>query len=469
MSTASAFPAQVEKAARRAELPNPLPLDYEPQNNDELLACLKDPLWRICSGQLYKITVKKDEGEGFVMPFRPNRAQRRFLAKLHTRNVILKARQLGFTTLMVILFLDHAIFNDNQRCGIIAHNLEDAGVIFRDKARFAYENLPDEVKALYPLKNANESELFFTNNSSIRVAVSMRSGTIHRLHISEMGKIAAKFPQKAHEIVTGSLPAVPETGIATIESTAEGQEGEFFEIADRAEKRSHNPAPLVAKEWRFHFYPWHDNPEYQTDPRGITISPERHEYFDAVEARMGVRIRLPQRAWYVATLEHEQNGDAEKMWKEYPSTPDECWKRSTEGTFYAPQIARARADGRITKVPHVSNVPVNTFWDIGAGDGTGIWTHQHVALRHRFLSYIEGWAEGYGHYINQLRSTGWLFGVHYVPHDATHERQTKNGTQSPLDMLQELAPDWRFEVVPARSASEPRHPDDPRQAAGGVV
>ncbi|WP_129590276.1 terminase [Roseovarius nitratireducens] len=444
-----AFPAEIEAAAEIAQLPNPLPLDYEPRDTTEFLACLKDPLWRICSGQLYKIMTKSDEHqEGSVVPFRPNRAQRRFLAKLHTRNVILKARQLGFTTLIAIYFLDHAIFNDDQRCGIIAHSLEDAGVIFRDKAKFAYDRLPQIVKDLYPLKNSNESEMLFHNNSAMRVAVSMRSGTIQRLHISEMGKIAAKFPQKAEEIVKGSLPAVPVDGIAIIESTAEGQEGKFFDIADRAEKRSHDPTPLGPKEFKFHFFPWFITPEYATDPRHVRIRPEQHEYFDKVEAEMGVRLKLPQRAWYVTTLENEQAGDSEGMWREYPSTPAECWMRGTEGIWFAPQLARARAEGRLCPIPHVSNVPVHTFWDIGSGDGTGIWAMQDVGTRHRFIRYFEDWAKGYSHYVKLLRDTGWLFGIHYLPHDATHERQLANTVAAPLSMLQELAPDWRFRIVP---------------------
>src|SRR3546814_18785208 len=78
-----------------------------------------------------------------------------------------------------------------------------------------------------PLARDSANELLFAhNNSSIRVATSMRSGTIHRLHVSEFGKICAKFPDKAHEVVTGSLPAVPLDGIAIIESTAEGQSSE---------------------------------------------------------------------------------------------------------------------------------------------------------------------------------------------------------------------------------------------------
>ena len=108
-----------------------------------------------------------------------------------------KARQLGFTTLVCIVF-DTALFSENMRCGIIAQDREAAEVIFRDKVKFAYENLPEELKAAMPLARDSASELLFAhNNSSIRVATSMRSGTIHRLHISEFGKICAEISRQS--------------------------------------------------------------------------------------------------------------------------------------------------------------------------------------------------------------------------------------------------------------------------------
>ncbi|MCK5501448.1 MAG: hypothetical protein KAI82_09400, partial [Tritonibacter mobilis] len=292
-------------AAARTFLPTAdgmAPENFVPGNEDELLWCLKSWRWRIFSGQLYKIMTKADEyNDGQIIPFEPNMAQRQFIENLHYRNVILKARQLGFTTLIAILWLDHALFVENQRVGIIAHTKDDASVIFRDKVRFAYDQLPDEVRAMFPVKTANKSELHFGhNNSSIRVSVSMRSGTIHRLHISEMGKIAAKFPAKAVEIVTGSLPAVPMYGIAVIESTAEGRQGEFFEIATRAEKRAYDARPLTPKEFRFHFFPWHFMLEYQAPANDNTpVSVADHQYFDEVEQSAGVKLSLRQRQWYV--------------------------------------------------------------------------------------------------------------------------------------------------------------------------
>jgi hypothetical protein len=166
-----------------------------PSNEKELKECLSDPWWRITSGQLYKIMIKGDDGEdSLITPFIPNKPQLDLLENLHTRNCILKARQLGFTTAIDIFFLDCCLFRANVRAAIIAQSEDVAKTIFRDKIQFAYDNLPPSLKAAMPLGRDSASELLFShNNSSIRVATSARSGTLQYLHISEFGKFAPNF------------------------------------------------------------------------------------------------------------------------------------------------------------------------------------------------------------------------------------------------------------------------------------
>lgn len=394
----------------------------------ELARNMADPMWRLSN--LYKIIIKGDsDDEGLVVQFKPNRAQRRFLARLHHRNIILKARQLGFTTLIAIVWLDHALFNANSRCGIVAQDREAAEVIFRDKVKFAYENLPEVLRKAMPLKADNAKELLFAhNNSSIRVATSMRSGTIHRLHVSEFGKICAKFPDKAKEVMLGSIPAVPLNGITVIESTAEGAEGRFYELTNRAIAMDEQDKELTERDWRFHFFPWWQEERYRMDPENVVISAKDHAYFDGVEGAMKTSIDAEQRAWYVATRDADFVGNEDNMLQEYPSTPKEAFEVSSEGCYYTNQMAMARKQGRILRVP-VSGVPVNTFWDIGNSDGCAIWFHQQIGMEDRFIGYYEAHGEDLTHYMRHLQETGWLWNKHFLPHDADHEKLgTKNTT-----------------------------------------
>jgi hypothetical protein len=382
---------------------------------------LADPLWRISN--LYKIIIKGDDDEeGLVIQFKPNRAQKKFLSRLHQRNIILKARQLGFTTLIVIVWLDHALFNANSRCGIIAQDRDAAEVIFRDKVKFAYENLPEALRKAMPLMADNAKELLFAhNNSSIRVATSVRSGTIHRLHVSEFGKICAKFPDKAKEVVTGSLPAVPLNGITIIESTAEGAEGKFYEMTKKAIALHEQGKELTERDWRFHFFPWWQEDRYRMAPGGVVMTAKDHEYFDKIEATMSAVIDDDQRAWYVATRDADFVGSEDDMLQEYPSTPQEAFEVSSEGCYYTAQLSLVRKQSRILRIPIV-NVPVNTFWDVGNSDGTAIWFHQQVGMEDRFIGYYEEHGEDLTHYAHYLQQTGFVFNKHFLPHDAGHVR-----------------------------------------------
>lgn len=343
------------------------------------------------------------------------------------------------TTLVSILWLDHALFNDNQRVGIIAQDREAAEVIFRDKVKLAYDKLPEQLKKAMPLARDSASELLFAhNNSSIRVATSMRSGTIHRLLVSEFGKICAKYPDKATEVVTGSLPAVPLDGIAIIESTAEGQEGEFYKMVQRAKAHKEQGKQLTARDYRFHFFPWHQDARYTLASGDVVITDKDREYFASVETDARVSLTEGQRRWYVATRDADFSGDPEKMWAEYPSTANEAFQISTDGCYYAVQLAQARKDGRITSVPYTVGVPVDTFWDIGLNDETTIWFHQKVGLRHCFIRYYENSGEAPAHYVKKMQDTGYVWGRHYLPHDGNSRRIQSDTTKSYADLLADL-------------------------------
>lgn len=417
---------------------------------DELKSLLENPVRRLET--LYWIITKGDRDDDLVVHFVPNAVQRQLVERLWHRNLVLKARQRGITTLIAILWLDTALFFPGPvYCGIIAHEREAAEEIFRTKVVFAYENLPQELREKFPLTKKTATEMVFAHNdATIRVATSMRSGTIHRLHVSELGKIAAKYPFKAREVLTGSIPAVPTSGVLVVESTAEGQDGAFYDLAQIAKATADAGRMLSEKDYRFHFFSWWDADEYELDPGLVVFTEQDHEYFRRVEAIIGRPISMRKRAWYVATRRADFADEAPLMWQEYPSYPDEAFAVSMEGCYYATQITTARRQGRILpSLPRVS-APVNTFWDIGKGDMNCLWFHQRVGPENRFIKYYEASGEDLDHYAAYLQGTGFIFGTHYLPHEADHKRIGKDAdhNQSIREMLEELLPGHRFEVVP---------------------
>lgn len=365
-----------------------------------------DRRWRL--DNLYWIK----DAHGRRVKFRMNWAQAALYADLHSLNLVLKARQLGMTTFIQLLMLDACLFNSNVAAGTVAHTLNDGEAIFREKVRYAYHQLPEPLRRAVPAVSETSRELVLANGSSLRVGTGLRSGTFQLLHVSEHGKICARFPDKAAEIRAGALNTVHPGQMIFIESTAEGREGDFHEFCATARKRDaegRKPTPL---DFRFHFFPWWRHPGYTLAPDGVTPTDRQERYFADLSAA-GIDLTDGQRAWYARKA--AQQGEA--MMREFPSTPDEAFAASIEGAYYAREMARARSESRITAVPHDPALPVNTFWDLGINDTSAIWFHQRAGREDRFIDYYENEGEGLAHYVQMLREKPYTYGAHHLPHD----------------------------------------------------
>lgn len=375
---------------------------------------LNDPLWRL--NNLYWIIDKN----GNKTLFQLNWAQKKLYQDMWYCNLILKARQLGISTFVCLLFLDRCLFNSNLHAGIIAHTREDAEVMFR-RVKFAYDSLPEELKALRSVNTDNARELQLSNGSTLRVGTSMRSSTLQLLHISEFGKICAKFPDKAREIVTGSLNALAPGQYVFIESTAEGREGYFFQMCKEARAIKDSEKKLTPLDFRFHFFPWHAHKSYRIDSKDVAVPKHYSDYFNALEGIISSQLDEEQRAWYVKRASTQ----GEDMKREFPSTPDEAFEASNEGLYYGKQIVEARQQGRIRNVYYDANVPVHTTWDLGYNDSTAIWFFQQCGQEVHLLEYYENSGEALTHYLQYLKCKPYTYGKHLVPHDAAvHEYST---------------------------------------------
>lgn len=389
--------------------------------NDVSSLQLNEPLWRLSN--LYFIVDKR----GRRVRFEPNEAQAAYIQDCSDSDLILKARQLGFTTLMCLIGLDEAIFLNDHKVGIIAHTLDAANEIFETKVKYPYDNLPPAIRDRKPAKNDRAGLLRFEHGSSIRVATSARSGTLQRLHVSEFGKICSQYPQKAREIVTGSFPAV---GInpKTIESTAEGQEGYFYSYAEQGMRG--------AGPFKFHFRAWWQDKGNRFNPELVTVTAEDRAYFEKLKIEHDISLDEWQMAWWVKE-EQLLGGD---MKRENPSTAEEAFEQAIEGAYFAAQMAHADKHGHIGKFPYDPMYPVNTFWDLGRNDSTTIWFHQHVNKRHRFISYYENSGEHISHFADKMaefqRKYDCRWGSHYWPHDGGREDLfLENGRQAVAETL----------------------------------
>lgn len=392
---------------------------------DYTLKDFRSKWWRL--NNLYYVNNKKGKPVKFHMW--PEQAE--YFNNMHTRNIILKARQRGFTTFVCLLQLDAALF-EGAKCALIAQTSGDAKKLFREKVKFAYDNLPDLIKAANPVTYNTVSELVFKKGGSLYVSNSFRGGTLKYLHVSEFGKICAKTPDKAREVVTGALEAVAKESYATIESTAEGRSGYFFDYCQRARRAKEINKELSLLDWKFFFFSWYEAEEYQLSEKDtrLTVIPERlTRYFDTLEKKLGIEISPARRAWY--TVKERDQG--EDMRREYPSTPDEAFAQAVVGAYYAKQFAFLYKNDRFIerdKMPK-NDAPVNTYWDIGVGDDTSIWFVQKIGKEFHVIDHYANSGEGLRHYMSVLKRkaehNSWRYGEHWAPHDIDNREFGNDG------------------------------------------
>lgn len=388
-----------------------------------------DPRWRI--NNLYTI---KDKS-GSAIQFRTNWAQENFLDEMWYLNLILKARQLGFTTFIQLFMLDSCLFNSNTSAGVIAHTRDDAEAFFSDKIKYAYDHLPDGLRARIPATQDSAKSLAFANQSKIRVGTSLRSGTFQFLHVSEFGKVCAKFPDKANEIKTGAFNTVEAGQFIFVESTAEGNSGEFHDMCDTSQKAAKEGRALTKLDFKFHFYAWWQDPSYsldEADTAATIITADDAKYFAQVEVEIGRGLTPGQRAWYVKKRQTQGSG----MKREYPSTPKEAFEASVEGAYFKTEMDKAREQGRICNIP-ILNKPVDVFWDLGVGDMMALSFRQTVGAEVRWIDYYENSGEGFEHYARVLNEKGYIYGRHYFPHDGDHRS---------LGMVAKTKREWAIEA-----------------------
>lgn len=384
-----------------------------------------DVEWRLCN--LYWIVDKTAS----TVRFEPNPQQLMLIRNVWHRTLVLKARQLGFSTLIAILQLDQALFTQNFNGVIIADTLPNAAKLF-GKATFAYEHLPPVIQQAFPIVKKNEGSMLVIGhadegglscNSTVSVGVSARGGTVNLLHVSELGKIALKFPQRAAEIQTGAIPAVVPDGHIVIESTAEGAFGLFWDLCEPAIKRMRDGTAETVKDWRLLFFPWYEQPEYRLsdeDTALVTPSREQTAYFNGLQAKLGITLDANQRAWYVKEAETQKK----KMKQEYPSTPEEAFEQATEGAVYGEEMTRLREQGRLVDAIGVDpGYPVHTFWDFGTRHVTAVWFMQYIGLQFRWFYYVERSGKGLGWWWRDVLEPhrnryGYTWGTHFLPHDA---------------------------------------------------
>jgi hypothetical protein len=229
----------------------------------DLQKYLNDPRYAIES------FMKIDSKEGGIVDFKLNPVQVAFLFNRTGRDVILKGRQHGITTLILALYLWETMLHPARRTVILTHEKEASQDLLA-RAKLMYSHIPSFLKP--PLKhNTKDMMEFEESGSKIIIQVIKKSGTslekkdksggtgrsktIHNLLLSE----PAFYEGVEDKDLLGLMEAVPvgAGGSITIESTPNGVGGFFFKECESAKRMETNSKLFIL--------PWTLNPKYDDE------------------------------------------------------------------------------------------------------------------------------------------------------------------------------------------------------------
>lgn len=373
----------------------------------ELLERLRDPVWRLCN--LYRIVDKA----GRDVPFVPTPEQLELITAVYVlgqrRHAILKARQMGFSTLIEIMILDAAYFGENIHASIVDQTQPHATAKLKEKCGHAFA-------ALGPLRDRLEEDnartMAWANGSRIEAGKNARGGTNQWLHVSEWGPIAHDDPKRSEEIKTGALPTA-EQGVIFVETTFKGGKGgHLYELLKTAMQTP--DAHRTAKDFRFWFFPWYKDKGYTLEGSPDAVPAETRAYFAQKERELGVRFTPGQMLWYAKTKAEQ----GIYMFREYPTTVEEAMSAPVEGSLYGDIITRIRAAGQIIPFQWDRSVPVFSCWDLGWADSTSVWLVQLVGHNVHVIWHTKQEGKTAANMATILNATEIPVATHFVPHDA---------------------------------------------------
>lgn len=301
-----------------------------------------------------------------------NYAQQDFLSKAEKqlkrrgriRICVLKARQIGISTIIEAIAFVMSMMYDNFNSKIVSHEDKSAKAILGMTKRYWSTYI---FKEFHTETFNGQNHLAWTNGSDMDIATAKnvgagRSQTIQFLHASEVA-----FWPDPETLMTGLNQSIPTFGLNCIfqESTANGVGNYFHRLCNEAMKGEN--------EYEFVFYPWHEHPEYTAAfieddeiakfslkdldeaearwKRGETVSPEHEEELQ-LRHKFGIDdARLMWRRWAII---NRCQGSIDKFHQEYPTTPHEAFISTGRNVFplvkmlshYEPLIPRK---GRLIK------------------------------------------------------------------------------------------------------------------------
>jgi hypothetical protein len=276
-----------------------------------------------------------------VVPFKLNTVQNKLNSALTGRDIVLKARQEGVSTLILALFTLDFLLMENTRSVCIAHDYDSTVKLF-DRVKFFIKSFEEIAGKKVELSYNTRSEMINKgNNASFYVGTAGsksfgRSATLTNVHFSEL----AYYPNPEEIYLSASQAGTPKRVI--IESTANGVGDFFYKMWNNSVAHQTNYAD--------HFYGWNAHDEYRAPPgTKVELTTEEEKLMERFN------LTREQMAWRKAKM--SEFTDESKFRQEYPLTPEEAFISSGNPVFNIDSLVWFKTQkGMIVNPEHEGNL-----------------------------------------------------------------------------------------------------------------
>lgn len=155
-----------------------------------------------------------------------------------------------------------------------------------------------------------------------------------------------------------------------------------------------------------------------------------------------VRANWSDNPWFPPVLEQERLDCLRDNPDQYDHIWDGGYVSVIDGAYFARELAKAKAEGRIGRVGPDPLLPIKLFADIGGtgarADAFAMWAVQFVGREIRVLNYYEAVGQPIGAHLTWLRQHGYTPDVAqvFLPHDgATNDRVFDVSYQSAFEAV----------------------------------
>ena len=258
----------------------------------------------------------------------------------HRFNIVLKGRQLGFSTLVAGYSLWLMLFHDEKNILVIATK-QDTAKNLVSKVKYMHKSLPVWLRG--NIIDNNKLSISFNNGSNIKaVASSKDAGRSEALSLLILDECA--FIDDASIIWTAASSTLSTGGNAILISTPNGVGNFFHDMWNRAEEGENGFNPILL-DWRVHperDQAWRDD---ETKRLGVVMAAQEH---DATFIYSGTPVVSGDiLEFYKATFVTEPKS------KEYADSNLWIWEYPDPAKSYIVAADVARGDGADYSTIHV--------------------------------------------------------------------------------------------------------------------